>query len=98
MDFSSLLNNTEKKDTLPIQKDADPAKYDAIAAKLCEKRYMYETDLNNGSLDEKAKEDTAFSLMQLRESMKTFGVTEVDYQAYLAYQEKHKAETDPTLF
>lgn len=36
MDFDSLLKNVRQESPV-IQKDVDPAKYDAVAAKLCEK-------------------------------------------------------------
>lgn len=87
MDINDFL--PKKLEPIPvIQKDADSAKYDAVAAKLCEKRKIMETTLKEGELPKEQREELALELMRLRESMKTFGITEIDYQAYLAFKEK----------
>lgn len=87
MDFNEFL----PKKIIPIpviQKEADTEKYDAIAAKLCEKRLVLEEKLRDQTITDSARDEYATDLLQLKESMRTFGVNEVDYHAYLAYKEK----------
>lgn len=87
MDFNEFL----PKKIIPIpviQKEADIEKYDAIAAKLCEKRLVLEEKLRDQTITDSARDEYATDLLQLKESMRTFGVNEVDYHAYLAYKEK----------
>lgn len=91
MDISDFI--PKKPDPNPvIQKDIDSDKYNAVAAKLCEKRKTLEENLKGTEISQEVREETATDLMRLKESMKVFGITEVDYQAYLAYREK-EAET-----
>ena len=75
-----------------IQKDIDATKYDAVAAKLCEKRKTLEFSLRGTEISQEGREESAIDLIRLKESMKVFGITEIDYQAYLSYREK-EAET-----
>lgn len=87
MDINDFI--PKKPELIPvIQKDTDAAKYDAVAAKLCEKRMAMEVTLKGTDLKEESREEYALELMRLKESMKTFGITEIDYQAYLAFKEK----------
>ncbi len=76
-----------------IQKDTDPNKYDAIAAKLCDKRTIIEEDLKKSNDSE--REVLATHLIEIKDSMKTFGITEIDYQAYVAQRESKKIESLP---
>jgi lipoprotein NlpI len=85
MDIQDFL--PKKNDTLPIiQKDVDAAKYDKVASQLCEKRKKLEDHLAQGELTDEDRAETLIEVARLRDSMKTFGITEVDYQAYLAYK------------
>jgi hypothetical protein len=91
MDINDFI--PKKQDPNPvIQKEVDSTKYDAVAAKLCEKRKTLESSLKGVELSKEVREESAIDLMNLKESMKTFGITEIDYQAYLSYREK-EAET-----
>lgn len=93
MDINDFI--PKKPEPIPvIQKDVDSEKYDAVAAKLCEKRRAIETNLKNPALTANLREESALDLVMLRESMRTFGITEIDYQAYLAYREKEIPESD----
>ena len=76
-----------------IQKDTDPSKYDAIAAKLCDKRIGIEASLKN--TNDKEREALAISLIEMKGTMRTFGITEIDYQAYVAQRESKKDEPLP---
>lgn len=89
MDISDFIP-TAKKDTPNsiIQKSTDATKYDAIAAKLCEKRHLLELSTKDETLSPSVREENALEVIRLKESMQAFGVTEIDYQAYLAYKEK----------
>lgn len=89
MDINDFIPVIKKQESNPvIQKDIDAAKYDAVAAKLCEKRTVLEASLKDTSLTDEIRDEKALDLLRLKESMKTFGITEIDYQAYLAYKEK----------
>ncbi len=93
----SILNFSleEKPSNSLIQKDADPSKYDAIAAKLCDKRITLEESLKTST--NKEREDLALRLIEIRDAMKTFGITEIDYQAYVAQVESKKNESQLPL-
>jgi hypothetical protein len=83
----------DNQSTSPIQKDTDPAKYDAIAMKLCDKRKLLEEKTHNSTLAQAEREDSAINLIQIKKDMEIFGISEVDYQAYLAHKEKQTNET-----
>ncbi len=87
MDINDFLPKKPEPNPV-IAKDIDSAKYDAVAAKLCEKRKTLEESLTSAEMSPEVREESAIDLMRLKESMKTFGITEIDYQAYLAYKEK----------
>lgn len=82
MDFSELLQSQKKNDTPLIQVEVDPNKYLKIVSTLCEKRKALELKLQDQS--SQTLEEDAISLIQLKESMATFGITEIQYHAYLA--------------
>ncbi len=87
MDINDFL--PKKPEPIPvIQKSSDSQKYDAIAAKLCEKRHLLELSTKDETLSSEMREENAIEILRLKDSMKTFGITEIDYQAYLAYKEK----------
>ncbi len=92
MDLNDFIPTIKKQEqNSVIQKDTDGAKYDAIAAKLCEKRKGFEDHLVSTEISQVDREETSIELMRLKDSMRVFGVNEIDYQAYLAYREKEKA-------
>lgn len=86
MDFDIFQKNQASNSL--IEKDNDPAKYDEIASKLCDKRKTLEKNLENKELEQSVREDTAFDLFQIKKDMTIFGISEIDYQAYLANKEK----------
>jgi hypothetical protein len=89
MDINDFI--PKKPEAIPIiQKDIDAVKYDAVAAKLCEKRKVLESRLKETEIERSVRDDLAIDYMQLKESMRVFGITEVDYQAYLAYKESEE--------
>jgi hypothetical protein len=83
MDFSLFSKNNTGVNQV-IQKDADTAKYEEIAMKLCGKRRTLEKDLTKNDLNPALREEYALELMRLKESLTVFGISEIDYQAYLA--------------
>lgn len=87
MDINDFIPKKPESNPV-IEKNIDSAKYDAVAAKLCEKRKTLEENLKGTELSLEVREESAIDLMRLKESMKVFGITEIDYQAYLAYREK----------
>jgi hypothetical protein len=95
MDISNFLPKQPEQNPV-IQKDIDADKYNAVAAKLCEKRKTLEDSLKGTEITPEVREENAIDLMRLKESMKVFGITEIDYQAYLAYKEK-EVETSVQL-
>ena len=82
MNFSSLF--TDKKTDSLIDKSADIEKYESIKIKLCTKRKTLEEILKRTDLSEVERTDHLSSLSLLTGSMATFGISEIDYQAYLA--------------
>ena len=82
----------DNQSTSPIEKDTDPAKYDAIAAKLCDKRKLLEEKAHSNALSQIEREDVAIDLIQIKKEMGIFGISEIDYQAYLANKEKEALE------
>jgi hypothetical protein len=83
--FNVSPQQAPNSDPVPFLKNGE--RYREIADKLCEKRKALEWNLINR--EPQAKEEYALELMRLKESMRTFGITEIDYQAYL---EKKKQE------
>lgn len=83
----------EKPANYLIQKDTDPGKYDAIAAKLCDKRIAIEKEISASIGTE--HEDLAIRLVDTKDAMRTFGITEIDYQAYITQMESKKGTTTP---
>lgn len=71
-----------------IQKDTDPVKYDAIASKLCDKRQTLEQELAHPDIDPTKRDDIAMELLQIKQDLAMFGITEIDYVAYIASKEK----------
>lgn len=59
------------------------------------KRRKIEIELEDTTLDATKREENALALISLKESMKVFGITEIDYQAYIHYQEKESTLTSP---
>jgi hypothetical protein len=85
MNFSSLF--TDKKTDSLIDKSADMQKYESIKIKLCTKRKTLEEILKRTDLSEVERTDHLSSLSLLTGSMATFGISEIDYQAFLATQD-----------
>jgi len=95
MDISNLFSSTSQdNNTSLIQKDLDAEKYEKITRTMYEKRRAIEITLEDTTLDATVREENALSLMQLKQDMSMFGISEVDYQIYL---NKHKEEDMPTL-
>lgn len=99
MDLSELLS--PKKNDIPvIQPEVDPTKYTKIVMTLCEKRKALELALQNNTSTDTGED--ALSLLQLKQAMSAFGVTEITYQAYLAksnmiQEVSHEPATPQTL-
>ncbi len=91
MDFATSSNG-ESLHTF-IQKEGDSEKYDLIFKKLCGKRNLLEDTLRTTDLSTEEREAKALDLVQIKEDMLVFGISEIDYQGYLAKRE----ESTPTL-
>jgi hypothetical protein len=78
LNFSS---NQSSNTNDPITFLKGGGKYEDIKNKLCEKRKNLEQQITLTSGNE--RDEYALDLMRLRESMRTFGVNEIDYQAYM---------------
>jgi hypothetical protein len=87
----SFLPNQSNTTNDPVSFLKGGGKYEGIKNKLCEKRKTLEFQVT--TTDGDVRDEIALDLMRLKESMRTFGVTEIDYQAYLSQQEKQKAST-----
>lgn len=85
MDFTTSSNG-ESLHTF-IQKEGGAEKYDLIFRKLAEKRHTLEETLKDQSLEVSTREEKALDLVQIKEDMRVFGISEIDYQAYLANRE-----------
>lgn len=70
-----------------IQKDIDTEKYARITTLLCEKRKAIEASLSEATIEQTIREEKALALIQIKQDLLAFGVSEVDY---LAYKEKTK--------
>lgn len=84
MDLDIFNDNTLHDPTAIIKRDGDAEKYNAIAAKLCEKRRDIETKLQNSELTGPLREEYALSLIEIKKDLVLFGISEIEYQAYLA--------------
>lgn len=82
MNMSSFLSSN--KETPVVDAASDPNTYRSIVQKLCAKRKALEELLTQDSLSEHERTEHASSLTLLMSSMKTFGISEIDYQAFLA--------------
>lgn len=87
MDFSNFFPSTSTSNNQGnslIQKDVDREKYEKITKTMYEKRKAIEENLKGENLEASLREAYAFSLMQIKEDMRMFGISEVEYQIYLA--------------
>lgn len=91
MDFFPAQNKTPN--TL-IQKDLDTDKYTVIATKLCDKRKDLEDALQDTSIDPAVREEKALALIDAKQNLSVFGVSEIDYQAYLSYKENSSEQME----
>ena len=77
--FSESQKDIDEKSQIPLGKsDFDPEKHAKIVAKLCSKRQELEQRARASS-DDSLKEE----LSELRGAMSVFGISEIDYHAYL---------------
>lgn len=67
---------------------SDVEKNKEIKDKLCNKRMLLEMSIEN-TPQEKLTEQYE-SLLQLKNAMKTFGISEIDYQIFLTTKSPHK--------
>lgn len=79
MDFSSLLSNNQSSPSI-IEEAIDPEKHAKVLASLCEKRIVLEKIIANKEINDEG--ETVVALMQLKNDMTLFGISEIDYQAY----------------
>jgi hypothetical protein len=73
------MNIMLSDDVNSIVNNKDSDTFQKITTILCEKRRILEDTISKSTQEEKAGE-----LLQLVEEMQTFGITEIDYQKYLA--------------
>lgn len=97
MDFS-FLNNGNTPQTPIIQKDTDASKYEEISKKLCIKRKTLEQDLARTDLGSATREEYALKLIDIKETLQVFGISEIDYQAYLAKGDEDETTSQASLF
>lgn len=71
-----------------ISKETDADKFQKIFSILCDKRKKLEESLT--APDQTHKDENEQVLKELIEEMKTFGISEIDYQKYLALQSQNK--------
>ena len=88
MDLKDLLVSKDTPPNSIIQKDVDTAKYDAISSKLCEKRYSLEMSAKDNNLEASLREENALELIRLKDSMLAFGISEINYHAFLGRKER----------
>lgn len=75
----------------PISAETDAEKFQKIAHILCEKRRLLEEAIENKtSLQFEVDTQT---LKELAEEMRTFGISEIDYQKHLVLQAKMSQNT-----
>ncbi len=78
--INSLLS--DKQPSSLIEEGIDPEKHAKITQHLCEKRKNLEDKIKDKERTD--LEENVTALFQLKNDMAIFGITEVDYQAYLA--------------
>lgn len=85
MDFTTSSNG----ESLPtfIQNNDDLARHKKIVATLCEKRFTLEEKIKDENLSLESREETALDLIQIKEDLTAFGISEIDYQTYLVSKE-----------
>lgn len=65
---------------------SDTSKVQEITEKLCAKRKLLEEKIK--SSQDVEKDTYALELLDLENSMRTFGISEIDYHIYLAKQQE----------
>ncbi len=92
--ISSLLLENQPSPSI-IEEGIDPLKHAKILATLCEKRKLFEQTIVNKDLSDGG--ETVIALMQLKNDMTLFGISEIDYQAHLAKDtvEESRSELPP---
>ncbi len=85
MDFTTSSNG----ESLPtfIQNNDDLVRHKKIVATLCEKRFTLEEKIKDENLSLESREETALDLIQIKEDLTAFGISEIDYQTYLVSKE-----------
>lgn len=64
----------------PVSFLKNDTRYHDVSNKLCEKRRILE--IKTKECEGQEKEELLLSLIRLKESMRTFGISEVDYRIY----------------
>lgn len=77
MDMNLFSQNTPSP---IISTNTNDDKFQKIVTVLCEKRKK---------LEESTLDEDKVALLELVEEMKTFGISEIDYQKYLTIQAQH---------
>ncbi|MCF7843989.1 hypothetical protein K9M47_03785 [Candidatus Gracilibacteria bacterium] len=78
----------QKNNSEIISKSTDTDKLLKITSILCDKRKVLEKTLTEADNTNKSEDEQ--TLRELIEEMKTFGISEIDYQKYLAIQAQVK--------
>lgn len=73
----------------------DPERFERIKKALCERRYEVEKILKDENITPEVREENALLLIEKKHNLEVFGISEVDYQAFLA---KKDQEEQPSLF
>lgn len=92
MNLNDLLADDNSAPSF-IAKDIDPEKHEKVVATLCEKRKLLEETV---ALKGDGAADAIVSLFQLKNDMLLFGITEVEYLAYVE-KSKEKAKEPNTV-
>lgn len=79
MNLNDLLSDNTAAPSF-IAKEVDPEKHEKIIATLCEKRKALEEAV---AMKGPEAEQSVISLLQLKNDMLLFGITEVQYVAYV---------------
>ena len=78
----------KEQNNSPTTSFSNEAKNKEIKEKLCNKRMLLELEIENPSLENRPEKLS--DLLHLKNAMKTFGISEIDYQIYLeAYRHKN---------
>jgi hypothetical protein len=85
MDLSFFTQS--KSPNTPLDSFSDADKVKEIQEKICKRRKELEDIVAHASSD--SFQEEKLSLLELKKSMGAFGVSEITYQAYLAWQEKN---------